>query len=57
MPIDRTAHQISYATPAGATAPIFLKWLLCWEDPIARMVWIGRAIPRVWLSEGTAAAA
>ena len=52
MPIDRTAHQVSFATPAGATAPIFLKWLLCWEDPIARTVWIGRAIPRVWLSEG-----
>ena len=52
MPIDRTAHQVPFATPAGATAPIFLKWLLCWEDPIARTVWIGRAIPRVWLSEG-----
>jgi hypothetical protein len=37
-PIDRTQGSPSFATPAGATAPILLKWLLVWEHPVTRTV-------------------
>ena len=51
-PIDRTVSSPSFATPAGVTAAILLKWTLLWEDPIERKLWIGRALPRVWLEAG-----
>ena len=50
-PIDRNQHNPSFATPAGVTAPILLKWLLLWEDPLARALWFGRALPRLWLED------
>lgn len=50
--IDRTKGSPSFATPAGVTAPIMLKWALVWEDPIERSLWFGKALPRVWLEEG-----
>ena len=34
------------------TAPILLKWLLVFEEPISHTVWFGKALPRVWLEEG-----
>ena len=37
------------------TAPILLKWLLVWEDPLARALWLGRALPRLWLEDDGAA--
>lgn len=50
--IDRNKASPSFATTAGVTAPIFLKWILVWEDPMAHTLWFGRALPRVWLTEG-----
>jgi hypothetical protein len=50
--IDRNQSSVSFCTPATLTAPILLKWLLVWEHPISHTVWLGKAIPRVWLSEG-----
>ena len=50
--IDRAVASPSFATPAGLTAPLFLKWLLVFEDPISRTLWLGRAVPRAWLAQG-----
>ena len=51
-PIDRDKAPPSFATPAGMTAPILLKWLLVFEDPISHTIWFGKALPRLWLSQG-----
>ena len=51
-PIDRAAASPPFATPAGLTAPLFLKWLLVFEDPIAHGIWLCRALPRAWLAQG-----
>merc|ERR1712224_1033906 len=51
-PIDRAHSSPPFATPAGLTAPILLKWLLVWEDPIAHTLWFAKALPRVWLADG-----
>ena len=53
-PIDRTKSSPSFATPAGLTAPLFLKWMLLFEDPDTHTLWIAKALPRVWLSQGLA---
>ena len=50
--IDRSGSSASFATPAGVTAPILLKWLHVFDDPTEDVLWLGKAIPRVWLSEG-----
>jgi hypothetical protein len=39
-----------FATPAGLTAPLLLKWALVWEHPTTRTLWLGKATPRSWLS-------
>lgn len=51
-PIDRSHGSPPFATPSGVTIPILLKWILVWEHPTTRAVWFGKALPRVWLSEG-----
>ena len=52
--VDRTQQSPSFATPAGLVAPLYLKWLLLFEDPITHTLWIAKALPRVWLHEGEA---
>lgn len=47
-----TKPSVSYCTPAGLTATILLKWLLCWEHPRTHTVWLAKALPREWLQEG-----
>eukprot|EP00440_Ansanella_granifera_P019137 gb/GFBE01020791.1/.p1 GENE.gb/GFBE01020791.1/~~gb/GFBE01020791.1/.p1 ORF type:complete len:845 (+),score=132.62 gb/GFBE01020791.1/:1-2535(+) len=50
--IDRSVSSVAYCTPAQLTAPIYLKWMLAFEDPISHTLWLGKASPRVWLSQG-----
>merc|ERR1740117_1015091 len=49
-PIDRTKASTPFATPAGLTAPLLLKWALVWEHPTTRTLWLGKATPRSWLN-------
>ena len=56
-PLNRSNPSPPFATPSGLTAPILLKWLLAWEHPTTRTLWIGRALPRVWLAHGRRVAA
>ena len=51
-PIDRTKFATPFCTPAELTVPLLLKWALVWEHPQTQVLWFGRAIPRVWLSDG-----
>jgi hypothetical protein len=48
--LDSNAVNVPFATPAGATVPLMLKWLLVFEDPILNTIWIAKAIPRSWLA-------
>ena len=31
-----------------------LKWMLCFEEPQTRTLWLGKAVPRDWLVTGEA---
>ena len=51
---DRDAAPAAY-TAAGVTlAPIYLKWMLCFEEPESRTLWLAKATPRDWLAPGEA---
>ena len=43
-----------YAAPSQTLLPTLLKWQLMFEDPFAKALWLGRAIPRTWLAPGAA---
>ena len=32
--------------------PLYLKWALVFEDPESKTLWLGKAVPREWLSVG-----
>ena len=34
--------------------PMCLKWMLCFEEPNERTLWLGKALPRDWLVPGEA---
>ena len=35
-------------------APTYLKWMLCFEEPETRTLWLAKATPRGWLAPGEA---
>lgn len=49
---DRDKASSGYAAPSQALLPTLTKWMLVFEDPETEVLWLGKAIPRVWLSEG-----
>ena len=34
--------------------PLCLKWMLCFEEPQTRTLWLAKATPRDWLAAGEA---
>ena len=50
--IDRDATGWPYASPGQANVPMALKSMLCFEEPEARTLWLGKATPREWLAAG-----
>jgi hypothetical protein len=50
--LDRNSASPPYCTPAGLTTPIYLKWMLLFEEPAEHVLWVGKAVPRVWFNEG-----
>ena len=50
--LDRSKVNVPFATPAGASSPLMLRWLLMCEHPITHTLWIAKATPRAWLAEG-----
>jgi len=43
-----------YCTPAQLVVELMTRWLLVFEDPESETLWLGKAIPRGWLSDGKA---
>jgi hypothetical protein len=41
-----------YCTPAQLVVGLMTRWLLVFEDPESETLWLGKAIPREWLSDG-----
>jgi len=52
--IDRTRGGYAYASPGQANVPMALKWMLCFEEPETRTLWLAKATPRDWLEPGEA---
>ena len=50
--IDRDHPSIVYAAAGVNLAPVYLKWLLAFEEPEHRTLWLGKAVPREWLALG-----
>lgn len=48
--IDRAQPSVTFATPSGLSQPIFLRWMLLFDDPITNTLWVGKAIPHEWFS-------
>ena len=51
--IDRTRTSVAYCSPSQGLVPLMLKWMLLFEDYQTETVWIGKALPREWLKEGS----
>jgi phage tail protein X len=52
--IDRDRNGWPYASPGQANVPMALKWMLCFEEPETRTLWLAKATPRDWLAAGQA---
>lgn len=51
--IDRDrADHLPYCLPAQVVIPILTKWMLVFEDPVSSVLWLAKAVPRVWLENG-----
>ena len=49
---DRDEPSIAYSAAAVAAAPTYLKWMLLFEEPETRTLWLAKATPRDWLAPG-----
>jgi hypothetical protein len=50
---DIGGGAMPYASSSQMLMPINLRWMLLWEHPLTnRTLWLARAVPRSWLSEG-----
>lgn len=41
-----------YCSPAQLAVPAMVRWMLVFEQPVADELWLARALPREWLSDG-----
>jgi len=51
---DRDEPSVSYNSVGINALPIYIKWMLCFEEPESRTLWLGKATPREWLEPATA---
>ena len=49
---DRDEPAGTYTTTSVHAVPIYLKWMLVFEEPETRTLWLGKAVPRDWLAAG-----
>jgi hypothetical protein len=52
---DRDEPTLPYASTGVHTVPIYLKWMLVFEEPETRTLWLAKATPRDWLVSGDGA--
>ena len=50
--VDRDERTVAFASAGEVLAPVYLKWMLCYEEPESRTLWLGKATPRDWLAPG-----
>ena len=41
-----------YVAAGVMMSPTYLKWMLLFDDPNTRTVWLAKALPREWLTAG-----
>jgi hypothetical protein len=51
---NRDLAPAQYTAAGVMLAPMYLKWMLCFEEPQTRTLWLGKAVPRDWLVAGEA---
>jgi len=51
---DRDVGSTDYVAAGVMMAPTYLKWMLVFEEPNSRTLWLGKALPREWLEAGQA---
>ena len=51
---NRDTAPVAYASAGVVAVPTYLKWMLCFEEPQTRTLWLGKAVPRDWLVQGQA---
>ena len=51
---DRDTPATAYTAAGEVLAPTYLKWMLCFEEPESRKLWLAKATPRGWLAAGEA---
>ena len=51
---DRDTPATAYTAAGEVAAPTYLKWMLCFEEPETRTLWLAKATPRGWLAAGEA---
>ena len=49
---DRDVGSTDYVAAGVHTAPTYMKWMLLFEEPNTKTVWVGKALPRDWLGPG-----
>ena len=49
--IDRNLVSPSFCAPAGLVAPLNMKYMLLFEEPVSHTLWVGKALPRLWLTQ------
>ena len=51
---DRDTPATAYTAAGEVLAPTYLKWMLCFEEPETRTLWLAKATPRGLLATGEA---
>ena len=49
---NRDDPAVAYAAASEVIAPTYLKWMLCYEEPETKTLWLAKATPRDWLAVG-----
>ena len=52
--LDRDVPTVAFAAAGQVAVPTYLKWMLCFEEPEGRTLWLAKATPRDWLAAGEA---
>jgi hypothetical protein len=50
--LEPNQYSPPYCTPAQMTVPLLTRWMLVFEDPATKALWLAKATPRDWLQDG-----
>ena len=49
---NRDDPAVAYTAAGVVVTTVYLKWMLCFEEPETRTLWLAKATPRDWLEVG-----